>query len=221
MAQAALITGDQGSGLETHLYIRVSWGVIFENPEGLAAPQTCEVSPSGVGPKGQHLSGSSQALQDPSQGACREGGILAAQLPWSLCSADLGCRWVLWILAHFPRVFMGSGSSLLSTNPVCLQFTEPLPRKTLNPTFRLSNPPLLLGSTLLVFPVRWKKTKQKGVSLKGVSLFIPILTLTHSVTLGRSYMCGKGALAKAPLSVASCTISWTVFLRKLNWDSVT
>lgn len=68
MAQAALITGDQGSGLETHLHIRVSWGVISENPEGLAAPQACEVSPSGMGPSGQHLSGSSQAVQAPSQG---------------------------------------------------------------------------------------------------------------------------------------------------------
>lgn len=69
-----MITGDQGSGLETLLYIRISWEVVFENHEALAAPQTCEVSPSGVGPRGQHLSESSWAVQAHSQGWGAPGG---------------------------------------------------------------------------------------------------------------------------------------------------
>lgn len=61
MVQAALITGD-GRGLETRLYIRPQLGSDFENHEALAAPQTSKVGPSGMRPRGQHLSGSSQVL---------------------------------------------------------------------------------------------------------------------------------------------------------------
>lgn len=107
MAQAALITGDQGSGLETHLHIRVSWGVIVKTPKAWLHPRSVKSAPLVWGPESSISQAAPRLFKLPAKGGvCWEGGLLAAQLPWSLCSSSTRGDVVIWL----PMSLMDSGS---------------------------------------------------------------------------------------------------------------
>ena len=222
--------------METHLHIRISREWLWKPPSLGCTPDLWSQSLWHGARRAASLRKLPGASRSQSRvGSTRRVAFLLFDLIPSLRGSEhlwpggtlwFGRRWVLGMRA----VIMGLGKRLPAQVLSVSAHTAPSSKHLSSIyLYALSNPALLLSSIstyldILIWYIRWGENK-RGVSLKELSPFVPILTVSHTIQHNSS----GGALSVCPRSLSQELFlrgkSYHLLLSFLqeteSWDSAT